>query len=83
MDDTQSSHAISVNVYGNGDASQGHEPSHVGLAVYEIGSDKCQMHHVRIPDEEHFIYDPRFQPLRDPALWGYAKSVRSQTSRKI
>lgn len=28
---------------------------------------KC---HVRIPDEEHFIYYPRSQPLRDPALWG-------------
>ena len=61
---------MSVNVYGRGDASLGHFPSHMGIAVYEQGSPTCEMHHIRNPNDVDFIYDPRTQPLEDPVLRG-------------
>ncbi|GKZ27894.1 hypothetical protein AbraIFM66951_007428 [Aspergillus brasiliensis] len=64
-------HALSINIYGRGDASLGDSPSHMGIAVYEIGASTCQMHHIRNPSDETFIYDPRVQPLQDdPVLRG-------------
>lgn len=61
---------MSINVYGRGDASLGDGPSHMGIAVYEIGSSTCEMHHIRNPNDTDFIYDPRTQPLEDPVLRG-------------
>ncbi|KAE8337841.1 hypothetical protein BDV24DRAFT_139052 [Aspergillus arachidicola] len=64
-------HALSVNIYGRGDATLGDGPSHMGIAVYKIGSPTCSMHHIRNPNDKDFIYDPRTQPLEDdPVLRG-------------
>lgn len=63
-------HALSVNIYGRGDAALGDGPSHMGIAVYEIESTTCEMHHIRNPTDEDFVYDPRTQLLEDPVLRG-------------
>ncbi|BCR95121.1 uncharacterized protein AKAW2_20061S [Aspergillus luchuensis] len=69
-------HAISINIYGRGDATLGDGPSHMGIAVYEIGASTCQMHHIRNPTDEYFIYDPRVQPLQDdPVLRGRCELI--------
>lgn len=59
-----------MNIYGRGDAKLGDGPSHMGIAIYELGSSTCEMHHIRNPKDEDFIYDPRPQPLEDPVLNG-------------
>ena len=64
---TESAHQVSVNVYGRGDLSK---PSHVGIALYTPRNSTCRMHHIRCPDDENFIYDPRSFPLAGPVLWG-------------
>ncbi|KNG88553.1 hypothetical protein ANOM_002716 [Aspergillus nomiae NRRL 13137] len=61
---------ISVNVYGRGDAALGDGPSHMGIAIYELGSSTCEMYHIRNPKDTDFIYDPRPQPMEDPVLRG-------------
>ncbi|KAE8131636.1 hypothetical protein BDV38DRAFT_290007 [Aspergillus pseudotamarii] len=64
-------YALSVNIYGRGDATLGDGPSHMGIAMYKIGSPTCSMHHIRNPNDRDFIYDPRTQPLEDdPVLRG-------------
>ncbi|KNG81806.1 hypothetical protein ANOM_009071 [Aspergillus nomiae NRRL 13137] len=69
-------HALSVNIYGRGDATLGDGPSHMGIAVYEIGARTCEMHHIRNPSDTDFIYDPRTQPLQeDPVLRGRCKLI--------
>ncbi|PYH29968.1 uncharacterized protein BO87DRAFT_380124 [Aspergillus neoniger CBS 115656] len=69
-------HAISINIYGRGDATLGDSPSHMGIAVYEIGASSCQMHHIRNPTDEYFIYDPRVQLLQDdPVLRGRCELI--------
>ncbi|KAL5342901.1 hypothetical protein BJX70DRAFT_394341 [Aspergillus crustosus] len=40
----------------------------MGTALYEHGSAIYQMHHIRNPTDEDFVYDPRSQPLEDPVL---------------
>ncbi|PYH72053.1 uncharacterized protein BO88DRAFT_382652 [Aspergillus vadensis CBS 113365] len=71
-----STHALSINIYGRGDATLGDSPSHMGIAVYEIGASTCQMHHIRNPTDEYFIYDPRVQPLQDdPVLRGRCELI--------
>lgn len=43
----------------------------MGIAIYEIGSSICDMHHIRNPSDTDFIYDRRVQqPLEDPVLRG-------------
>lgn len=59
-----------MNIYGRGDAKLGDGPSHMGVAIYKHGSSTCEMHHIRNPTDEDFIYDPRTQPLEDPVLKG-------------
>ena len=63
-------HGISANIYGRGDRSLGDRPCHVGLAVYEIGSNICEMHHIRCPQDDQYIYDRRTQPLEDSVFRG-------------
>ncbi|CAP93923.1 hypothetical protein E8E15_007111 [Penicillium rubens] len=63
-------HGLSMNIYGRGDAKLGDGPSHMGVAIYKHGSSTCEMHHIRNPTDEDFIYDPRTQPLEDPVLKG-------------
>ncbi|PYI10647.1 hypothetical protein BO78DRAFT_394066 [Aspergillus sclerotiicarbonarius CBS 121057] len=64
-------HALSINIYGRGDATLNDGPSHMGIALYEIGASTCTMHHIRNPTDTDFIYDPREQPLEDdPVLRG-------------
>ncbi|KAJ5780139.1 hypothetical protein N7457_005299 [Penicillium paradoxum] len=64
------SHGLSINIYGRGDSKLGDGPSHMGVAIYKHGSSTCEMHHIRNPTDEDFIYDPRTQPLEDPVLKG-------------
>ncbi|KAL4798232.1 hypothetical protein BDV19DRAFT_386516 [Aspergillus venezuelensis] len=52
-------HDLSINIYCRGDASLGDGPPHIAIALYEIGSTICTVHHIRVPDEENYIYDPR------------------------
>ncbi|EFR00277.1 hypothetical protein MGYG_03280 [Nannizzia gypsea CBS 118893] len=75
-------HGISANIYGRGDRSLGDRPCHVGLAVYELGSDICEMHHIRCPQDDMYIYDPRTQPLEDSVLRGRCELVQVSTSKK-
>lgn len=63
-------YGLSINIYGRGDAKLGDGPSHMGIAIYECSSSTCEMHHIRNPFGEDFIYDPRIQPLEDPVLKG-------------
>lgn len=63
-------YAISIQIYGRGDATLGDGPSHVAIAIYEPGSPTCELHHIRNPNDQDFIYDPRVQPLEDPVLRG-------------
>ncbi|EGD97593.1 hypothetical protein TESG_04998 [Trichophyton tonsurans CBS 112818] len=75
-------HGISANIYGRGDRSLGDRPCHVGLAVYELGSRICEMHHIRCPQDDHYIYDPRTQPLEDSVLRGRCELARLSNSEK-
>lgn len=77
------SYTLSVNVYGRGDANKGDGPSHVGFVLHADGSDTCEMHHVRCPDDEHYIYDPRIQPLNDPVLWGRCELLTLSAAGKL
>ncbi|RAK99627.1 uncharacterized protein BO80DRAFT_494634 [Aspergillus ibericus CBS 121593] len=64
-------HALAINIYGRGDATLNDSPSHMGLAIYQLGASTCTMHHIRNPTDTTFIYDPREQPLEDdPVLRG-------------
>ncbi|KAJ5622457.1 hypothetical protein N7528_005689 [Penicillium herquei] len=63
-------YGLSMNIYGRGDAKLGDGPSHMGIAIYEQGSSTCEMHHIRNPTDEDFLYDPRPQLLDDPVLKG-------------
>ncbi|KAL2817949.1 hypothetical protein BDW59DRAFT_181955 [Aspergillus cavernicola] len=67
---TTPTHGLSVNIYGRGDASLGDGPPHMGIAIYTQNATTCEMHHIRNPTDEDFIYDPRPQPLEDPVLKG-------------
>ncbi|KAM5454785.1 hypothetical protein MaudCBS49596_002082 [Microsporum audouinii] len=75
-------YGISANIYGRGDRSLGDRPCHVGLAVYELGSSTCEMHHIRCPQDDQYIYDPRIQPLEDSVLRGRCELARLSTSEK-
>ncbi|KAI9041980.1 uncharacterized protein KD926_006317 [Aspergillus affinis] len=75
-------HGMSINVYGRGDAALGDSPSHMGIAVYEIGSKTCEMHHIRNPNDTDFIYDPRTQPLEDPVLRGRCEIATFSNDQK-
>ncbi|EEQ30876.1 conserved hypothetical protein [Microsporum canis CBS 113480] len=75
-------YGISANIYGRGDRSLGDRPCHVGLAVYELGSSTCEMHHIRCPQDDQYIYDPRIQPLEDSVLRGRCELARLSTSKK-
>ena len=66
----QSTHVLSINIYGRGDATLGDGPSHMGIAIYKEGSSTCEMHHIRNPTDEDFVYDPRTQSLEDSVLKG-------------
>lgn len=64
-------HGMFINVYGRGDTAPGDSPPHLGIAVYEIGSQICEMHHIRNQNGTEFIYGPRTQPLEeDPVMRG-------------
>ncbi|OKL57720.1 hypothetical protein UA08_07120 [Talaromyces atroroseus] len=63
-------YGLSVNIWGRGDAKLGDGPSYMGMAIYEHGSSTCELHHIRNPTDDNFIYDPRTQPLEDPVLKG-------------
>ena len=65
-----SSYALSIQIYGRGDATLGDGPSHMAIAIYEVDSSSCELHHIRNPNDSDFIYDPRVQPLEDPVLRG-------------
>ncbi|KXG50692.1 uncharacterized protein PGRI_044590 [Penicillium griseofulvum] len=74
-------YGLSINIYGRGNAKLGDGPSHMGIAIYEDGSSTCEMHHIRNPTDEDFIYDPRTQPLEDPALKVAVSLLRSILNR--
>ncbi|KAL4902570.1 hypothetical protein BDW74DRAFT_158042 [Aspergillus multicolor] len=42
----------------------------MGLALYPLQADTttttCTIYHIRSPDDQTFIFDPRVQPLEDP-----------------
>ncbi|KAE8372112.1 hypothetical protein BDV26DRAFT_274760 [Aspergillus bertholletiae] len=75
-------YGISINVYGRGDAALGDGPSHVGIAIFELGSSVCEMHHIRNPNDTDFIYDPRSQPMEDPVLRGRCELETFSTHEK-
>jgi hypothetical protein len=77
-------YGLSINIYGRGDAKLGDGPSHMGIAIYEDNSSTCEMHHIRNPTDEDFIYDPRTQPLEDPVLKGRCElaSLDSEQSQQ-
>ncbi|KAE8153692.1 hypothetical protein BDV25DRAFT_148957 [Aspergillus avenaceus] len=75
-------YGMSVNIYGRGDASLGDGPSHMGIAVYQVGSPTCNMYHIRNPNDTDFIYDPREQPLEDPVLRGRCELATFSTEQK-
>ena len=79
-----STHGLSINIYGRGDAKLGDGPSHMGIAIYKHGSSTCEMHHIRNPTDEDFVYDPRPQPLQDPVLKGRCElaSLSSEQSER-
>ncbi|ODM20316.1 hypothetical protein SI65_03369 [Aspergillus cristatus] len=78
-------HALSINIYGRGDATLGDGPSHMGIALYTTppqsnpGTEEtiCEMHHIRNPTDDKFTYDPRPQPLNDPVLRGRCEILSS------
>ncbi|KAJ6121491.1 hypothetical protein N7512_003956 [Penicillium capsulatum] len=75
-------YGLSINIYGRGDAKLGDGPSHMGIAIYENGSSTCEMHHIRNPTDEDFIYDPRPQPLEDPVLKGRCELASLSSEQK-
>jgi hypothetical protein len=77
-------YGLSINVYGRGDAKLGDGPSHMGIAIYKYGSSTCELHHIRNPTDEDFVYDPRTQPLEDPVLKGRCElaSLSSEQSQQ-
>ena len=79
-----SEYGVSINIYGRGDAKLGDGPSHMGVAIYRHGSSTCEMHHIRNPTDEDFIYDPRTQPLEDQVLKGRCElaSLSSEHSQQ-
>ncbi|KAJ5500797.1 hypothetical protein N7453_009848 [Penicillium expansum] len=79
-----STYGLSINIYGRGDAKLGDGPSHMGVAIYKHGSSTCEMHHIRNPTDEDFVYDPRPQPLEDPVLKGRCElaSLSSEQSQQ-
>lgn len=79
MPSTTSTHGLSVNIYGRGDASLEDGPSHMGIAFYSQGSSTCELHHIRNPAGEDFIYDPRTQSLEDPVLKGRCERAHTCT----
>lgn len=85
--ESPTTYGLSINIYGRGDAKLGDGPSHMGIAIYEHGSSTCTMHHIRNPTDEHFIYDPRTQPLEeDPVLRGRCElsvSISSEQEKKL
>jgi hypothetical protein len=82
--ESPTTYCLSINIYGRGDAKLGDGPSHMGIAIYEYGSSTCEMHHIRNPTDEDFIYDPRTQPLEDPVLKGRCElaSLTSEQAQK-
>ena len=54
----------------------------MGFTLHEKDADTCEMHHVRCPDDEHFIYDPRVQPLNDTVLWGRCEIIEMDEAKK-
>ncbi|CAI7629273.1 unnamed protein product [Penicillium glandicola] len=76
-------YGLSINIYGRGDAKLGDGPSHMGIAIYKYSSSTCEMHHMRNPIDEDFVYDPRTQPLEDPILKGRCElaSLSSEQSQ--
>ncbi|KAJ5834138.1 hypothetical protein N7447_000164 [Penicillium robsamsonii] len=81
---TPHNYGLSINIYGRGYAKLGDGPSHMGVAIYEYGSSTCEMHHIRHPTDDYFIYDPRPQPLEDPVLKGCCElaSLSSEQSQQ-
>ena len=79
-----STYGLLVNIYGRGDTKLGDGPSHMEIAIYKHGSSTCEMHHIRNPTDEDFIYDPRTQPLEDPVLKGRCElaSLSSEQSQQ-
>ncbi|KAJ6137481.1 hypothetical protein N7471_003967 [Penicillium samsonianum] len=77
-------YGLSINIYGRGDAKLGDGPSHMGIGIYKYGSSTCEMHHIRNPTDEDFVYDPRTQPLEDPVLKGRCElaSLSSEQSQR-
>lgn len=78
-------HGLSINIYGRGDATLGDGPSHMAIALYKRNSPLCEIHHIRNPDDQTFIYDPRTQPLDDPVLRGRCEiaSFTSETRDSV
>ena len=83
MTSSPTTHGLSVNIYGRGDATVGDGPSHMGIAIYEHGSPVCEMHHIRNLTDEDFVYDPRSQPLEDPVLKGRCELLSLTNEQKI
>ncbi|KAJ5708480.1 hypothetical protein N7488_008281 [Penicillium malachiteum] len=81
----ETTYGLSMNIYSRGDAKLGDGPSHMGIAIYEQGSSTCEMHHIRNPTDEDFLYDPRTQPLDDPFLKGRCElvSLSSEQSQQV
>jgi hypothetical protein len=75
-------YGLSINIWGRGDAKLDDGPSHMGIAIYEQGSSTCELHHIRNPTDEDFIYDPRTQPLEDPVLKGRCGLASSLSSEQ-
>lgn len=80
---SEKDYALSVNIYGRGDATVGDGPSHMGIAIYEHGSCVCEMHHIRNLTDEDFVYDPRSQPLEDPVLKGRCELASLTKEQKM
>lgn len=75
-------YGLSINIYVRGDANLGDGPSHMGIAIYQHGSSTCEMHHIRNPTDEDFVYDPRMQPLEDPVLKGRCEIASLSSEQK-
>ncbi|KAE8352202.1 hypothetical protein BDV28DRAFT_135506 [Aspergillus coremiiformis] len=75
-------HGMSVNVYGRGDGTLGDTPSHMGIAIYQLGSSTCEMYHIRNPNDVDFVYDPRSQPMEDPVLRGRCELATFSSAQK-
>ncbi|KAG2418928.1 hypothetical protein HFD88_002031 [Aspergillus terreus] len=71
---------LSVNIYGRGDKSLGHPPSHWGIQTSKTGSQYGQLYHVR--KKEDFYYHPEERPVVSKSSTGRSNvASMSKTNR--